>query len=150
MQGLCRFPAAEKHVQICAELIHEQRAMFIQTQTRNMVDHLGFLGKLEALRQWNRKSDEAKERQPLTSVSALHPLALSACFHAFYNSLFSSMDALNLAHVDQISSRALRSEIRHALLTNLADAYEELYNGVKSTGAAAHTPQQIRSLLDII
>lgn len=38
---------------------------------------------------------------------------------------------------------------RRAVLIAVADAYEELYHGILSTGAATHTPEQIRVLLDL-
>jgi hypothetical protein len=87
--------------------------------------------------------------ETLDSLSGeYHPLAVSSSLKSFYALLFTQGIAA-AGHTDSLISRELRAEARHAIGKSIADAYETVYTATSSLGVATHTPEQVRTLLDV-
>eukprot|EP00923_Selenidium_pygospionis_P037467 GHVN01065715.1.p1 GENE.GHVN01065715.1~~GHVN01065715.1.p1 ORF type:complete len:202 (+),score=25.28 GHVN01065715.1:240-845(+) len=131
-------------VQLFATLLDEQINILVECQAETVLAKLGISERLKALKIEN----EAGRYGDQMTAPCLHPLSLSACFRSFYTSLF-TMGSLSLPQIEKISSRNMRSEARYGLARALAGAYEELYNGTEALGVATHSPDQIKTLLDV-
>jgi len=130
-----------QRVSMYAEFLDDQIRMLVEGQAAAVLTKLGLAERLKALR--NKPPDV-----PVGSVPELHPVSLAATLRSFYNSLFTLGGALALPLLEHIANRSLRSEARQGVARTIADAYQELHNGIEELGVATHTPEQVRTLLE--
>jgi hypothetical protein len=86
--------------------------------------------------------------KPIETVADLHPIAISSAIKSFYSLLFTQGIGV-LSHVDSLIAKELRAEARRDIGERLASTYEEIYRSINHLGVATHTPEQIRTLLDL-
>jgi hypothetical protein len=77
-----------------------------------------------------------------------HPVTLTSRFRNFYNALITS--GVGNSWVDPLRTRELRAEARRAISEKIATTYDQVYATVGHIpGVAAHSPEEVRALLDM-
>eukprot|EP00928_Gymnodinium_smaydae_P028283 TRINITY_DN21604_c0_g2_i1.p1 TRINITY_DN21604_c0_g2~~TRINITY_DN21604_c0_g2_i1.p1 ORF type:complete len:730 (-),score=195.98 TRINITY_DN21604_c0_g2_i1:185-2344(-) len=121
--------------------LEDQQRRLVDGQAASVLAKLGISERLTALR--------AKPAgTPVSSVPELHAVPLAETLRSFYNSLFTLGGALALPLLERLTDRGLSAAARKGVAARVADAYEELYAGIKELGVATHTPEQVRTLLE--
>ena len=146
---LKKYPVAADTVKNLDTLIDSEMEILVSEVTQFILKRVGLSDKLETI---HRIESTGGGKEQILNEPEFHPIGLSSSLKGFYSTLFTQGIAASSGQVDLLITRELRSRARENVSKNIADAYEKIYkviSGDTLRGIATHTPEQVRTLLDV-